>query len=785
MKRKVLNTLLVISSFILASCSSVSSAYQGQLGSDKEENENPDIYLLGENENETPSLPTVDIQGDADGSLTSGDDVTSPDSEDTTSPDEEEPVTPDTEEPVIPDTPIEDIGGNTPIITLPEEKDETPSDETYEITFVNANGNHLFTTTINEGETPSYTGFTPTLPSTDKYSFTFKGWAPNIKPAHEDQVYVAQYEETKLYNVNIYDGDLLIDSYKCEEDVAPALEEKTYYKNDSDKYQYTFTGYDREAEPMDGDASYQALFDESLKEFNVNFYDYNYQTISSQTVTYGSLPEEIDSSLIPERTGYVFDGFKKDNSSSNRPVSYVTGNTTYYASYKEINTVTFYDSNYGRSYYAYVPDGEIFTLPVFLGDRVTYRYNSNTYYENDQIEVNNDLYFYIEHVDESIASSPRCETTINENGQVALTGIHNVNSSEVNLVVLPASVLDPTSGEILPITTLGDGINTVFRNNEDRVFETLYIPSTYQTIKTNSLANLYYLDLLQIPSSVTTIEPLSIYNTAQTEIYVENLEENVSFAENFLINGTSNVVYDSINLIYTTTTEDYSCSLELKKNHEATILSFTGSSSLEGITFPEKIYIGEDSYEIDEVAKDAFNGSSYLTSIELPETITKIGQGAFRNCTSLTSINIPDKVTEISPYTFYGCSSLQDIDLHLGIKSIGDYAFANTSLIGENDTFYLNDKTTIEGYIFRLPALLEEIGNHAFENTSLQYVLVSKYVTTIGENSLSANPYVVLLMEHEQEETGFNTLWANEVAKDNILFNVRETNRIIDDYERN
>ena len=40
-------------------------------------------------------------------------------------------------------------------------------------------------------------------------------------------------------------------------------------------------------------------------------------------------------------------------------------------------------------------------------------------------------------------------------------------------------------------------------------------------------------------------------------------------------------------------------------------------------------------------------------------------------------------------------------------------------------------------------------------------------------------------MEHEQEETGFNTLWANEVAKDNILFNVRETNRIIDDYERN
>ena len=49
---------------------------------------------------------------------------------------------------------------------------------------------------------------------------------------------------------------------------------------------------------------------------------------------------------------------------------------------------------------------------------------------------------------------------------------------------------------------------------------------------------------------------------------------------------------------------------------------------------------------------------SGLTSIEIPESVTSIGESAFRGCSGLTSITIPDSVTSIGDYAFRGCSGL-------------------------------------------------------------------------------------------------------------------------------
>ena len=47
----------------------------------------------------------------------------------------------------------------------------------------------------------------------------------------------------------------------------------------------------------------------------------------------------------------------------------------------------------------------------------------------------------------------------------------------------------------------------------------------------------------------------------------------------------------------------------------------------------------------------------------------------FKKCESLTSISIPDGVTRIPEEAFYGCSSLTLIFIPDSVRAIGDFAF--------------------------------------------------------------------------------------------------------------
>ena len=68
-------------------------------------------------------------------------------------------------------------------------------DGQYTITFANWDGTVLQTIQVEEGQTPVYTGETPTRPSNDQYKYTFNGWTPTITIATQDVTYIAQYIE--------------------------------------------------------------------------------------------------------------------------------------------------------------------------------------------------------------------------------------------------------------------------------------------------------------------------------------------------------------------------------------------------------------------------------------------------------------------------------------------------------------------------------------------------------------------------------------------------------------
>ena len=72
---------------------------------------------------------------------------------------------------------------------------------------------------------------------------------------------------------------------------------------------------------------------------------------------------------------------------------------------------------------------------------------------------------------------------------------------------------------------------------------------------------------------------------------------------------------------------------------------------------------------------DAFEGNITLESVDLPDSVTQIGQYAFKDALNLTSVNIPKLVTAIGSGAFQGCRSLPEIVIPESVKTIGADAF--------------------------------------------------------------------------------------------------------------
>lgn len=94
-----------------------------------------------------------------------------------------------------------------------------------------------------------------------------------------------------------------------------------------------------------------------------------------------------------------------------------------------------------------------------------------------------------------------------------------------------------------------------------------------------------------------------------------------------------------------------------------------------------------------------FRACSSLTSIRLPDSVTRIGDSAFMDCFGLTSVNIPEGVTTICAHTFYGCNALVDITLPVSVTTLEWGAFSESGFVR-----------------IVLPEGIEEIPSGAFSN---------------------------------------------------------------------
>ena len=78
-----------------------------------------------------------------------------------------------------------------------------------------------------------------------------------------------------------------------------------------------------------------------------------------------------------------------------------------------------------------------------------------------------------------------------------------------------------------------------------------------------------------------------------------------------------------------------------------------------------------------------------VNDLDVPNSVTCIGDYAFAGCSGITSVTIPNSVTSIGNYAFYGCRGLTSVTIPNSVTSIGDYAFAGctslTSVISKKE----------------------------------------------------------------------------------------------------
>lgn len=94
-----------------------------------------------------------------------------------------------------------------------------------------------------------------------------------------------------------------------------------------------------------------------------------------------------------------------------------------------------------------------------------------------------------------------------------------------------------------------------------------------------------------------------------------------------------------------------------------------------------------------------------VTTFQIPDGVTTIGESAFRNVTSLTAVTLSSSVQTIEEAAFLDCSALQSIDLGQ-VVTIGEYAFSHCNEIKS----------------LTVPKSVTTIGRWAFQATSIQEV---------------------------------------------------------------
>ncbi len=170
-----------------------------------------------------------------------------------------------------------------------------------------------------------------------------------------------------------------------------------------------------------------------------------------------------------------------------------------------------------------------------------------------------------------------------------------------------------------------------------------------------------------------------------------------------------------------------------------------GNHAFDGMSTLETLEI-QNPDSLTRIGDYAFNGCDQLQGTDGKldlSGVTEMGSHAFNGCERLDTVTLGDGLTEIPEYAFNGCG-LTSVNIPEKVTEIGNSAFANNSLSGE----------------LNLPSSLITIGERAFYryNSSsptggFSSITIPSSVTKIGANAFSGHKSLeTVTLEHEDKK---------------------------------
>jgi len=258
---------------------------------------------------------------------------------------------------------------------------------------------------------------------------------------------------------------------------------------------------------------------------------------------------------------------------------------------------------------------------------------------------------------------------------------------------------------------------------------------------------------ITIPESVTGIGSMAFDGCAMLQ-NINILNKDITFSANALVgtaywkNYEGEIVYFNKTCLGAKNPE--SCSFaNIKEGTEVIIAeAFSDCSGLKGINIPSSVTtVGDCAFynctslteiympnTVTDWGEDIFAGCISLKQATIAEGITTLSRGTFNGCAALTNVNIPSTATVIGIMFFNNCTSLADITLPVGLIEIGSQAFGNCTSLVE----------------ISIPKGVTSIGSYVFYNcTSLMEITIPQDVTTISGSAFSGCSSLTEIIIHE------------------------------------
>ena len=174
------------------------------------------------------------------------------------------------------------------------------------------------------------------------------------------------------------------------------------------------------------------------------------------------------------------------------------------------------------------------------------------------------------------------------------------------------------------------------------------------------------------------------------------------------------------------------------------------------LVIPAKVTYDSKEYTVTAIGENAFYAANFgqydntaqgksIKSVELPNTITQIGQSAFNNCSNIEGeFKLPPNLATLGSYAFYGCEKMESIEIPASMQTIYQSTFEKCTNLKtvtlHEGLINIGNPTSGYGDVFAkcsslteidLPSTLQFIGSCAFDRTGLTKIEIPDNVITI------------------------------------------------------